>query len=224
MNNLLLIEDEIELQELIVYNLEKEKNTKVVALDNANDALIALEDVQFDLILLDLMLPGLNGFDFLGIIKNRSETANLPVIIISAKTEEKDILKGLKAGADDYLTKPFSIKVLSAKVEAVLRRVKQHYKEAISYKKIKIFPDEYKTYVDGKELNLTLKEFELLLLLIQNPKKVFNRNQLLHSVWGYEAEVYTRTVDAHISTLRKKLGEQANLIKSVSKIGYGFDL
>lgn len=224
MHRLLLIEDQEDLRELIVYNLSKDNQYEVIESDNANDALIVLEDLTVDMILLDLMLPGLKGTDFLRIIKNKEKTEDIPVIIISAKTREQDILQGLKLGADDYLTKPFSIKVLIAKIETIMRRVHPGRETSFSYQNITVNTETHKVYSDGKEVTLTNKEYELILLFLKKPQKVFHRNQLLNTIWGYDSDVFTRTVDAHISSLRKKLGKQGKLIKSIPKVGYGLDI
>ncbi len=224
MNKILLIEDQEDLRELIVYNLQKDNKFEVVESDNANDALIILEDINIDLILLDLMLPGLKGTDFLRIIKNKDKTEDIPVIIISAKTGEQDVVQGLKLGADDYLTKPFSTKVLMAKIDTILRRVNPGTQTTYSYQSIRLNRENHKVYSDGNEVTLTNKEYELILLFLKKPQKVFHRNQLLNTIWGYDSEVFTRTVDAHISSLRKKLGEPGKLIKSIPKVGYGLDI
>jgi two-component system phosphate regulon response regulator PhoB len=208
----------------VIYNLRKEGQFDVVDTDNANDALILLEDVDIDLILLDLMLPGLSGSDFLKLIKGKDELSEIPIIIISAKKEERDIISQLRSGADDYLTKPFSIKVLIAKVEAVLRRSRPGTQVLYTYQSISLNTETHKAYIQDSEVRLTQKEYELLLLFLKKPQKVFHRNQLLNTVWGYEADIYTRTVDTHIFSLRKKLGHQGQLIKSIPKIGYGLDI
>lgn len=224
MNKVLVIEDQEDLRDLIVYNLEKENRYEVLSAANANDALILIEDVKIDLILLDLMLPGLKGLDFLKLLKENPDHDLTAVIIISAKTEENDILKGLKMGADDYLPKPFSFKILVTKIDTVLRRVQPDRKETLKYREISLDRNTFKVFIHDQEVTLTKKEFELLELFLRHPKKAFHRNQLLNTVWGYESDVYTRTVDAHISSLRKKLKESGKLIKSVPKIGYGLDI
>jgi len=208
MHNILIIEDQEDLRELIRYNLERLDLYEVTESGNANDALILMEDISVDLILLDLMLPGLKGLEFLKIIKSNPDYDHIAVVIISAKTDEEDIVKGLNLGADDYLTKPFSIKVLMAKVESILRRVLSQEKSVYSYKEISLNLVTFQTMVAGKEVRLTRKEQDLLLLFIKNPKKAFHRNQLL----------------AHIASLRKKLGESGKLIHSLSKIGYGLEI
>ena len=224
MKRILIVEDQGDLRELIVYNLKRENRYIVTAVENANDALIILEDVNIDLLLLDLMLPGLKGLDFLKIVRANPDYDNLAVIIISAKTKEKSILKGLRLGADDYLPKPFSIALLIAKIDTVLRRTRVQKGAELKYRGILLNENSYKVHIDAAEIQLTRKEFDLLALLLKNPRKVLHRNQLLHSVWGYETDTYTRTVDSHISSLRKKMGVHGKLIQSVPKIGYGLDL
>jgi two-component system phosphate regulon response regulator PhoB len=220
MANILLIEDEDDLRELITFNIQNAEHT-VVATDNANDALVVLEEFLPDLILLDIMLPGLKGDQFLSLIRAKSEFASIPVIVISAKSSEDDIVRLLEAGADDYLTKPFSIKVLLAKIALLAKRT--HIVEQDDYRRygdIAIDEINYKVFVGAEEVVLTHKEFSLLLLFVQHPQRVFTRNQLLTTIWGYNADVYSRTVDSHISTLRKKLGQSGLVIKSIPKIGY----
>jgi len=172
------------------------------------------------LILLDLMLPGLQGDQFLKILRRMDRVSEIPVMIVSAKDSEDEIVSGLDAGADDYLTKPFSIKILLAKTAALLRRSGSTGRETAVHSGICVNTETHRASVDGRDIQLAAKEFELLLLFVRNPEKVFTRNQLLNTIWGYEAEIFTRTVDAHISSLRKKLGEKGRLIRSVPKIGY----
>lgn len=222
MNKILLIEDEEELRELIAYNLEK-GGYEVIALDNANDALIILDDNQISAILLDLMLPGLKGMQFLSILKSSADKRSIPVIIISAKNAERDVVTALESGADDYLTKPFSMQILLARLGALLRRTEQHDSAVLRFGPIAVNTETYRVMVDDKEVKLTNKEFELLCLLMKNSRKVFTRNQLLNTIWGYDTESFTRTVDSHVSTLRKKLGDAGRVIKSIPKIGYGLE-
>ncbi len=222
MKKVLLIEDNSDLSAIIKFNLIKQ-GYEVFSVDNANDALMILDDIETDIILLDLMLPGVSGEEFLRIVKSSERIKHIPIIIISAKNLENDIINGLKSGADDYLTKPFSIKVLLAKVEAVLRRTPVTSAKLLLYKGIEINRESYSATVDGKNLTLTKKEFELLSLFMENRNKVFSREMLLNRVWGYSAEVYTRTVDAHISSLRKKLGKKGKFLKSIPKVGYVFE-
>ncbi len=220
MAKILLVEDEEALREVVTFNVQNAGHT-IVGIDNANDALMLLEDFLPDLILLDIMLPGLKGDQFLTLIRANQKFVQIPVIIISAKSSEGDIVRILEAGADDYLTKPFSMKVLLAKIMVVLKRSRTDAAGAlITYAGIAIDETKHKAFVAEQEIVLTNKEFQLLLLFIKHPSRVFTRNQLLTTIWGYDADVYTRTVDSHISTLRKKLGEAGQIIRSIPKIGY----
>ncbi len=220
MAKILLVEDEEALREVVAFNIQNAGHD-LVETDNANDALMLLEEFLPDLILLDIMLPGLKGDQFLALIRANSKFAAIPVIIISAKNSEEDIVRILELGADDYLTKPFSIKVLLAKVMVVLKRSQtDDHGTFLHYAETSIDEVNHKAFVDGQEIILTNKEFALLLLFIKHPRRVFTRNQLLNTIWGYDADVFTRTVDSHISTLRKKLGEAGQIIKSIPKIGY----
>ena len=222
MSTVVVIEDEADLRELLQYNLEK-MGHKVVPLANANDALIVLEDLPADLILLDLMLPGLSGLHFLEIIRRKNIMT--PVIIISARNSEHDLISALDNGADDYITKPFSIDFLEAKVNAMLRRGRSDTLSGGKKNRQGIYMDDdtRKVTVDSVIIHLTQKEYELLSLLMGNPHKVFNRNQLLNSVWGYDSDIFTRTVDSHIASLRKKLGDKGYFIRSVPKVGYSWE-
>ncbi|MFK5925308.1 MAG: response regulator [Desulfuromusa sp.] len=220
MAKILLVEDEEALREVVSFNVQNAGH-EIVGTDNANDALMLLEDFLPDLILLDIMLPGLKGDQFLTLIRANQKFVQIPVIIISAKSSEGDIVRILEAGADDYLTKPFSMKVLLAKIMVVLKRSRTDEGGApITYAGISIDEAKHKAFVAELEIVLTNKEFQLLLLFLKHPRRVFTRNQLLTTIWGYDADVYTRTVDSHISTLRKKLGKAGQIIRSIPKIGY----
>lgn len=225
MTRILLIEDDNDIRELIKYNLEKRSHT-VIDHDNANSALITLEDVAIDIILLDIMLPGLKGTQFLKIVRDKQTTKNIPVIIISAKNREEDIIAALDGGADDYLPKPFSIEMLVAKINSILRRAESVNitDKILEVNNISIDDNKHKVFVDKVEIKLTLKEYELLKLFLTNKNKIFTRNQLLNSIWSYDSEAMTRTVDSHIASLRKKLGVASNIIVSIPKIGYGVEV
>ena len=225
MTRILLIEDDNDIRELIKYNLEKRAHT-VIDHDNANSALITLEDVAIDLILLDIMLPGLKGTQFLKIVRDKQSTKNIPIIIISAKNREEDIISALDSGADDYLPKPFSIEMLIAKINSILRRAESinTTDKILEVNNISIDDNKHKVFVDKVEIKLTLKEYELLKLFLTNKNKIFTRNQLLNSIWSYDSEAMTRTVDSHIASLRKKLGDASNIIVSIPKIGYGVEV
>ncbi|MDR1043703.1 MAG: response regulator [Candidatus Adiutrix sp.] len=219
---ILIIEDEEALRELLDYEFRR-LEIGVLALDNANDALMAVEDCPPDLILLDLMLPGLKGLQFLDIL--RREGNDVPVIIISARNAETDIINALERGADDYVTKPFSFNFLEAKMKAVLRRggeIKSSPKFSLGGVSVDL--EAHKAFSDGQALPLTQKEFELLTLFMRKAGRAFTRNQLLNSIWGYDSSLVSRTVDVHVASLRKKLGDKGRYIQTVPKIGYLWEI
>jgi len=218
-HKVLVVEDEANLREILKFNLEKEGYLTEAAMD-ANEALIFLDEFMPDIILLDLMLPGLKGIQFLRLIKENPKYKHIPIVVVSAKNSESDIVNALETGADDYITKPFSIKILLTKLKIILKRQNILESKTILYQGIELDETIRKAKIDGEEISLTHKEFELLSLFLSNPKRVFTRNQLLSNIWGYDSDVYTRTVDSHISSLRKKLGIKGDIIKSVPKIGY----
>ena len=216
---ILVVEDEKDIGELIRFNLQKE-GYEAISVEDANEALLILRNnAGVDLILLDLMLPGLQGEEFLRLLKSEKRFATIPVIIITAKSGEKTVVDNLNAGADDFLTKPFSIKILMAKVKAVLRRFSPEFKIIERYG-IELDTKSHTTSVDGEKVELTKTEFDLLMLFLANPNRVFTRDDILNLVWNLDADLNTRTVDVHISNLRKKLGRKGNLLKSVPKMGY----
>lgn len=219
MSRIVVIEDEENLREILKYNLER-NNFEVVCAEDANEALLYLEELVPDLILLDLMLPGLKGEQFLKIVKDNPKYASIPVIVVSAKNSEEEIIRALESGAEDFITKPFNIKILVAKVRVIIKRSLRSETKIIVYKDIELDSTLRSVKVGVEEINLTHKEFELLHFLITNPRRVFTRNQLLSNIWGYDSDIYTRTVDSHISSLRKKLKSSGNVIKSLPKIGY----
>lgn len=218
-HKVLVVEDEANLREILKFNLEKEGYLTEAAMD-ANEALIFLDEFMPDIILLDLMLPGLKGIQFLRLIKENPKYKHIPIVVVSAKNSESDIVNALETGADDYITKPFSIKILLTKLKIILKRQTKLESKTILYQGIELDETIRNAKIDGEEISLTHKEFELLSLFLSNPKRVFTRNQLLSNIWGYDSDVYTRTVDSHISSLRKKLGSKGDIIKSVPKIGY----
>jgi len=217
---IMIIEDEEALKEVLEYSLRRAGFT-VNAFGNANDALIALEDCPPDLVLLDLMLPGLQGLQFLEILRQRDKST--PVIVISARNSEADIIKALEHGADDYLPKPFSLKLVEAKIRAVSRRAGAGESPALRGGGITIDLNAHKAWNGDAPLQLTQKEFELLSLFLKKPERIFTRNQLLNLVWGYDSDLITRTVDAHVAVLRKKLGDKGRFIKTMPKVGYLWD-
>jgi two-component system phosphate regulon response regulator PhoB len=218
----MIIEDEEALKEVLEYSLRRAGFT-VNAFSNANDALIALEDCPPDMLLLDLMLPGLQGLQFLEILRQRDKTT--PVIVISARNSEADIIKALEQGADDYLPKPFSLKLVEAKIRAMGRRGGngEDRGQALKGGGITIDLNAHKAWNGSEPIHLTQKEFELLSLFLKKPERIFTRNQLLNLVWGYDSDLVTRTVDAHVAVLRKKLGDKGRFIKTMPKVGYLWD-
>jgi two-component system alkaline phosphatase synthesis response regulator PhoP len=220
---LLAVDDEMNILELLLFNLKKEGYDVDTAADGES-ALMLFAKNKYDLILLDRMLPGMDGTDVLK--KIRSVEPNIPVIMLTAKAEEADKLKGFDLGADDYVTKPFSMMELKARVRAMLKRKIKEEPEAepnFEMGALVIDYQNYKLYIEGEKIPLTLKEFELAKLLTKNQSKVFSRENILEKIWGYEYYGETRTVDVHIRTLRKKIGDYGKLIKTVHGVGYSFD-
>ncbi len=171
--------------------------------------------------ILDIMMPHLDGFS---VCRMAREMSNLPIIMLTAKSGEDDKLKGYDLGADDYMTKPFSPKVLLAKANALLRRSSALSVDTISAGKIAIIPAAHQVFLDGQEITLTHKEYELLSFFMANPGQVFSREQLLNRIWGYDFEGTTRTVDTHIKTLRQKLGDEGKHIVTLIRSGYKFEV
>ncbi len=215
----MVIEDDMHISELIEFNLKNE-GFETHVFDNANDALIFLGGEKPDMIILDLMLPGLQGEDFVSFVKAKDGLRDIPILIATAKTDDELFVKLLEAGADDFIIKPFSVKVLVAKVKAILRRASKKGSDFISLSGIELNPETFEVYVDGEQVDLTKTEFLILRLLLEKPNKVFSRDYILNHVWGSEADVGDRTVDVHLSKLRKKLGDKGHLIKSIPRIGY----
>ncbi len=221
--NILLIEDDKDISELISYNLKKE-NFNVITAYDGEEALNLIKDNVIDLIILDLMLPSVSGIDLLKYIKRDEKTKNIPVIIETAKGEENDIVLGLELGADDYVTKPFSPKVLVARIKRLIERTEE---KSINEKLLNAGPvtldlTRHKVTLKGKPIELTLVEFKLLNYLISNKGKALSRDEILSNIWLNEVYVIDRVVDVHINSLRKKLGEESYLIETVRGIGYTF--
>ena len=191
------------------------------AADDGVDALMILKNNPMDLMILDVMMPHLDGFT---VCRMAREMSSLPIIMLTAKSGEEDKLKGYELGADDYITKPFSPKVLLAKVGALLRRSSITPAAALSAGKISIIPASHKVFLDGQEIALTHKEYELLHFFMANPGQIFSREQLLNRVWGYGFGGTTRTVDTHIKTLRQKLKDEGKHIVTLIRSGYKFEV
>lgn len=222
-NKILIVEDEKDILELLKYNLEKE-GYRALCADNGGKALDLIKKDMPDLIILDLMLPGLNGLEICNILRKDEETVNLPIVILTAKNTESDIIKGLELGADDYITKPFSPKVLIARIKAVLRRKKYIVEqvEQIIISDLLIDISRHKVTIEDKPIDLTITEFRILEFLAKNPGKVFTRDQILNNAWKDEPFIVDRAVDVHIRGLRIKLGKYADFIETVRSIGYRF--
>ena len=214
------VEDDNSIRELVVYTLNS-TGYQGVGFSNADEFWTAMKKALPELVILDIMLPGEDGISILKKLKSSSVTENIPVMMATAKNSEYDKVTGLDLGADDYLAKPFGMMGMVSRVKAVLRRSNPKNENAtVSLGNIVIDKSKHIATVRGREIILTLKEYELLLLFLENPDRVFTREQLLSSVWQSDAFVETRTVDVHIGTLRTKLGKDGTLIKTVRGVGY----
>ena len=223
---ILVMEDEDALATLIQYNLEKEGYQVVVAADG-DEGMLQIEERLPDLLLLDWMLPKLSGIEVCRRIRGRAETRNLPIIMLTARGEETDRVRGLDTGADDYLTKPFSMTELTARIRAVLRRIRPGLADdRINHGDIVIDRVAHRVRRAGTEIHLGPTEFRLLDHFMQHPGRVFSREQLLDSVWGSDVYVEARTVDVHVGRLRKALNIDGtvNPIRTVRSAGYSLDL
>ena len=222
---ILIVEDEEALSTLLEYNLGKESFDVAVAADG-EEALLKIEESTPDLVILDWMLPKVSGIEVCRQLRARPETRNLPIIMLTARSEESDRIRGLETGADDYLTKPFSTNELIARVRAVLRRIRPGLAEdKVRVGDIVIDRVSHKVTRDENEIHLGPTEFRLLDHLIQHPGRVFSREQLLNAVWGSDVFVEVRTVDVHIGRLRKALNKfkQGDPIRTVRSAGYSLE-
>ncbi len=219
-----IVEDEEDIAKLIKHNLQKE-GFDVEFFLTPEDFIDKYKKEDFDLLILDLMLPNMNGLEILRLIKNSQEKSHVPVIILTARDMEGDKVLGLELGADDYITKPFGIRELIARIKAVLRRTNNAIKSSklINLMGITLDLDSFSLYVENKKIDVTKTEFYLLKALIENPGKVFTREDLLDKLWGNEKFVVDRTIDVHIKRLRDKLGVYGKHLKTVRGIGYSFD-
>lgn len=217
---ILVVDDEEDVVEVISHFLEGEG----YAVLQAHDGEEALEKAtpEIDLIVLDIMLPGKSGYEVCEQLRSRVETETIPIIFLSAKSEEEDQIKGLMIGGDDYLTKPVSPQIVLAHVRAVLRRSGIEESQTMEVGDLTIYEDEYRATMGGEDLGLTLTEFELLRYLVRHPRKAFTRQQLLETIWKDAMMVTERTVDAHIKNLREKLSDFAKHIQTVRGVGYRF--
>jgi two-component system phosphate regulon response regulator PhoB len=219
--NILVVDDEEDVLELLRYNLEKD-GFKVYTAVTGEEALKKAVDKLPDLVVLDVMLPGIDGLEVCKKLKSDSKTSQIPVILLTARGEESDIVSGLEIGADDYVTKPFSPRELIARIKAIFRRHKEQPAAEIRIGQIVIDNIKHKALVKGQKIELTATEFRLLESLARRPGVVFSRNQLLDAVGTDESMVYDRTVDAHVKSLRRKLGQAKDYIETVRGVGYRF--
>ncbi len=220
MQKILVIEDEVDIADLIRYNLERAGYKVFKAHDGIKGTDICIDE-RPDLVVLDLMLPGRNGFAVFKEIRRDARTSHIPVIMLTARAQTEDRIEGLEAGADDYLTKPFSPKELVLRVNAILRRADATPGLVeLQFGPFRFDKNSVKFYLDNKPVDLTSTEFKLLLYLSERPGKPQDRNDLLRTVWGYCDEVHSRTLDTHMKRLRQKLGEHGALIETVRGVGY----
>ena len=219
---ILVVDDEPDILELVQYNLSKAQYD-VVGVESGEEALAQMRTTPPDLIVLDLMLPGVDGLEVCRALKRDTRTVAIPIVILTARGEEADIVVGLELGADDYLTKPFSPRVLLARIRAVLRR---HHTEpvaadaVITHHELVLHPGRHEVLVEGQPVPLTLTEFRVLHLLAQRPGWVFTRNQIIAAAQGIDVSVTERAVDVHIVSLRRKLGPVGETIETIRGVGY----
>ncbi|HNX82239.1 MAG TPA: response regulator transcription factor [Candidatus Omnitrophota bacterium] len=223
---ILIVDDERDIVKLIDYNLKKEGFKTYTSYDG-KDALVTAFEERPALVILDLMLPEIDGLEVCRQLKKDEKTAQIPIIMLTAKSQETDKVVGLELGADDYVTKPFSVKELIARIKAVLRRGKESVESGETFHDGDLLVDFAKitVTVSGKKVELTAKEFELLKTLLKARGRVLSRDHLLDTIWGFDnaMEIQTRTVDVHIRTLRKKLKSAAKRIVTVKNYGYRFE-
>jgi len=218
---ILVIEDEEDVADLVRYHLRKAKYRVVISADGADGAKLAVSEKP-DAIVLDVMLPKLNGFEVTKRLRSDARTAGIPILILSAKGETENRIKGLEFGADDYLPKPFSPKELLLRIQALLRRKSAPTQESVDTGPFSLDRTSLKVTLDGQRVDLTSTEFKLLSLLIGKAGSIQSREDLLQEVWGYRNTVDTRTVDTHMRRLREKLGDHASCIETIRGEGYRF--
>ena len=214
-----LVEDDNSIRELVAYTLQS-TGFQAEGFDKPSAFWYGMEMQLPDLVLLDLMLPEEDGISILKKLRNDPKTKKMPIILLTAKSSEYEKVMGLENGADDYVAKPFSMMELLARVKALLRRVEKDDDDSIVVGSLSVNKTRHEVKVNGENVTLTLKEFDLLCLLMENKGKVLTRDQLLNSVWGYEFDGENRTVDVHIRTLRQKLGVCGEYIETVRGVGY----
>ena len=221
---ILVVEDDDDILDLLIYNLEK-NGYKVTGVGSGEDALKEIEKSLPDLVLLDLMLPGIDGLDICKLLKNNERTSDIPVVMLTAKGEEADIVIGLELGADDYIAKPFSLSILIARLRAALRRERKRplgKSAVVNIGELVINPDKHEVTIKDDVIELTHTEFSVLHLLAGHPGRVFTRQQIIDNIRGYDSAVTERSVDVQVTSLRKKMGSRGMLIQTVHGVGYKF--
>ena len=221
---ILVVEDDKSLLPMITYNIEK-NGFQVRSATNGEDALLLIKEETPSLAIFDWMIPEPSGLELCKIVRRKPETSNLPIIILTAKEEEEDRVRGLDCGADDYITKPFSPAELIARIKALLRRSSSSQDQVLEFEDIKILTNQHKVYRGEARVHLGPTEYKLLKHFIENPGRVYSREQLLDSVWGHGIYIESRTVDTHIRRLRKALNLKGkkNLIRTIRATGYSID-
>jgi two-component system phosphate regulon response regulator PhoB len=224
-NKILIIEDEPDIRTTLEYNLRKD-GFDVIGVGSLGEARAAINSSSFSMILLDLMLPDGSGLDLCREIKGNKELSSTPIIILTAKDDEVDKVVGFELGADDYVTKPFSVRELTLRIKAVLKRGVAPKAELVEVERqfgdLTIDVDSHEVFVNSVQVTLTALEFRLLKQLVDRRGRVQSRDQLLSDVWGYSSDVTTRTVDTHIKRLREKLGTMGKYIQTIRGVGYKF--
>ena len=221
---ILVVEDDKSLLPMITYNIEK-NGFQVKSATNGEDALLLIKEEIPSLAIFDWMIPEPNGLELCKILRRKQETSNLPIIMLTAREEEEDRIRGLEYGADDYISKPFSPAELIARIKALIRRSTSTQNNILEFEDIKIFDNEHKVFRGKTRIHLGPTEYNLLKHLMENPCRVFSREQLLDSVWGHGIYVERRTVDTHIRRLRKSLNIEGkkNFIRTIRSSGYSID-
>ena len=221
---ILVVEDDKSLLPMITYNIEK-NGFQVKSATNGEDALLLIKEEIPSLAIFDWMIPEPNGLELCKILRRKQETSNLPIIMLTAREEEEDKIRGLEYGADDYISKPFSPAELIARIKALIRRSTSSQNNILEFEDIKIFDNEHKVFRGKTRVHLGPTEYNLLKHLMENPCRVFSREQLLDSVWGHGIYVERRTVDTHIRRLRKSLNIEGkkNFIRTIRSSGYSID-
>ncbi len=220
--SILVIEDDQDIQDLVRYNLTRE-GYRVKSVLTGEDGLNRIRHETPDLIVLDIMLPGIDGLEVCKFLKENRETRHIPIIIVTARGEDADVVAGLELGADDFVAKPFSPRVLVARIRSLLRRAKSQRgseQAPLTVGRLQIFPGRHEVRIDSREISLSITEFGILALLARSPGWVFSRSQIVNEVRGQDTIVTDRSVDVHIAGLRKKLGPYSDYIQTVRGVGY----